>query len=185
MSIVTPAAVMSPTRKIELPAPKPQQRPTGNRDQLDWQPVKTVEDKKIGFVIELQRLPLSKPKFRVSISGLGKNGPTRSINAGIVADQGQAICPSFFGMALARIVDDMLLIAQEEAQKVEDRFMDNKIANEERRIAPPTTAHGPSPLGMNRTQEQKDAKKKRHENNLAERRAVDSSRTNSTKGKSK
>lgn len=169
-------------RKVELPKQRPSQRPTGSKGQLDWQDLKALEDKVTGIQVSIQVLPLFIPKFRITISGTGREGQsTRSLNPGIRVDNGKAVVQAMFGMTLARLVDEALLICQDETQAAADRDMDRMVQREERRDKPQDRK--PSPLGTALTPEQREAKKKRHENNLAARRSADQERTSKTKGR--
>lgn len=61
-------------RKVELPKQRQTQRPTGSKGQLDWQDLKQLEDKATGIQVSIQVLPLFIPKFRITISGTGREG---------------------------------------------------------------------------------------------------------------
>jgi hypothetical protein len=102
----------------------------------------------------------------------------RVVNALAVADMA--------GMRFARLIDEAILFIREESQRDSDEYIARKqyreIRDTERQTRGPKE-HKPSPLGGNLTDEQKAAKKLRHEHNLTARRAADAELRSKMRGK--
>ncbi len=135
--------------------------------QAEWITIHTATDAETGITVEVQKLAVPGGPIRWSLSGTGKNGPTRSVNPNIRIENGEATCV-MPGMRVARMIDEAILIAKDE-----------KL----RSGGGPKRQSGASPLGAGMTPEKREAKKRRHEANLVARRAADAERTSKTKGK--
>jgi hypothetical protein len=150
-----------------------------SKPQSDWETIKESTDPAVGLQVDVQKLQQGRPRYRISVSGIGQNGSTRSINPGLyTTDDGKVAVRVFYGMRLAKLIDEALLLIQDDAQLAEERYKRRAASS-----TPGKTSAGPSPLGAGMTPEKRAAKKARHEANQAARRAADAEFRQKARGK--
>lgn len=157
-----------------------QQKP---RKQADWVTDKVIEDQATGLAVEIQKLPLSHPKFSLVVVQRRTDGKgySRFIHPRVKAENA-VVTVGHHGMVIARLMDEATLHVQECLQAIEDRWILQKQMREQADIDRQT---GKTDVVSTGKTAREAAKRARHENNLVERRAADAERTSRTKGRSK
>lgn len=156
----------------------------GERSQqkTEWKTDKVFTDTASGLAVEVQRLPLQRPKFSILIGQVRDGGGVGRFVRPNTTVENAKVNVTKNGMTLARLYDEALLYVEGELQSIEDDYILRKQLREQRQIDRETGKENVVQTGKTAREA---AKRARHENNLAERRATDAARTSMTKGKSK
>lgn len=156
-----------------------QQQPRSN-NRPQWEVEKVFSDGASGVAVQVRCLPLSPPRFSISVGSFGKNGFAPFLDPNITVNNA-VIGVAFNGMVTARLLDEASLYVRERAQAIQDKATLQRIEREERQVAKATGVTDTVRTGKT---EREAGKRARHEQNLVARRDQDRERTQKTKGRS-